>query len=81
MKVCRSCTIYAADSEQECPKCGATMSSDSGGTDPSAATSPKGSVSGFGVAAVVLGGASLFVPYLAAVFFSFLSHFFVPFSP
>lgn len=69
MKACGSCSIFAPDSEQVCPKCGAEMSpviqspKASGGAEkrPSA-------TSGAGIAAVVLGGISLFLPFFASVF-------------
>jgi hypothetical protein len=73
-KTCVICSIFAPESEQVCPKCGGEMSAiaQAPKTTPQAETvqaARKGSTSGAGIAAVVLGAASFFLPYFAAVFF------------
>ncbi len=69
MKTCGSCSIFAPDSEQLCPKCGTEMAPVADMPKASAEVEKKPSgTSGLGIAAVVLGGISLFLPFFAAVF-------------
>src|SRR5689334_823249 len=69
MKTCRPCSIFAPDSEHLCPKCGGEMSAVTEPPKASTEAEKKTSdTSAAGIAAVVLGGISLVLPFFAAVF-------------